>query len=705
MIILLCLSSLAISAQDEDKLDFLEEEDANILKSSNEKAASESSSLNVADLEEVEDLSETLFKSERSQSTNNHQMATSTTGVGGVEQEAITGEVVNSRKAINSRDKVQIFDVGDEEKVLLDISKYIEGKIPASEWNDIAAGAIKEKYVVQEGDWLWKISKKLFGTGFYYSKIWSLNPQIQNPHEIEPGMVLVFDTGTLEDIPRVAIGSFADPSDTEVQTDADGKKIESVQKYFNLEAFGEGVRPTWLNERDQLKKQGLYFQYASEETYEDLSILARKALNTEYTKYEPPISTIIIREPGDEYDATGFDKNSKINFNFKQGFYLNTFGSTNIVQDIGFIDATADAALFIHKHQMVFVSLDSTVKAKPGDLFSVYSAEGNLKHTISDRTGYRYTILAQIRLIRKINEKWEAEVFDLAGLVQRNDRITIYTPKINQLVQTYNKRNIEAVMIDSYRPNIGSVTYGDVVYLDRGRADGVELGTVFEVYSFTDKGTGKKITPDPTYKIGELTVITITDDFSTALVTNSSDVISIGSLAISKSVEDAARANRKKGKGLLAGIGKIENLALDELDVELNLDDLGDDLLKKADKIKLSEDELEELERQERDKSIIKDHEKDLKELERLESELVNAEALLNESKLDEDRFLEQHNLNSLEKQGKVADPDAFKSLNEIEKDIGKKYMDQDLNAKDNPYGLTEFDLEEVDQLLNTDAR
>ena len=104
-------------------------------------------------------------------------------------------------------------------------------------------------------------------------------------------------------------------------------------------------------------------------------------------------------------------------------------------------------------------------------------------------------------------------------------------------------------------------------------------------------------------------------------------------------------------------------------------------------------------------KSIIKDHEKDLKELERLEAEIVNAEALLNETKLDEDRFLEQHNLNNLEKQGKVADPNAFKSLDEIEKDVGKKYMDEDLNAKDNPYGLTEFDLEEVDQLLNTDSR
>jgi hypothetical protein len=44
-------------------------------------------------------------------------------------------------------------------------------------------------------------------------------------------------------------------------------------------------------------------------------------------------------------------------------------------------------------------------------------------------------------------------------------------------------------------------SFGDVVYLDRGRADGVEIGNVFEVFSFIDRGTEKRITADPTYKI------------------------------------------------------------------------------------------------------------------------------------------------------------------------------------------------------------
>ena len=42
-------------------------------------------------------------------------------------------------------------------------------------------------------------------------------------------------------------------------------------------------------------------------------------------------------------------------------------------------------------------------------------------------------------------------------------------------------------------------------------------------------------------------------------------------------------------------------------------------------------------------------------------------------------------------------------SLDEIEENFGKRYLDEDLNDKENPYGLTEFDIEEIDELLNVE--
>ena len=104
--------------------------------------------------------------------------------------------------------KIEIYDVTEEEKKLISQIDMIKEKISESDWNSLLAKSTKEKYTVVEGDYLWKIAQKLFGSGFYYAKIWSLNPQITNPHEIEPGMILVFETGDENLVPTVKVGEF-----------------------------------------------------------------------------------------------------------------------------------------------------------------------------------------------------------------------------------------------------------------------------------------------------------------------------------------------------------------------------------------------------------------------------------------------------------------------------------------------------------------
>jgi len=690
-----------VKSQDIESLDLMDASDVNVLL---EDTDSSSSELDISEAEEVDDLEslksdigEVLFDEKKEEKP---QEEITETGGGEARPEIINeAENVEASKSAQVENKTTIFDVGNEEKELMEVAKYLEGKIPEDEWNEIATASKIEKYTIQEGDWLWKICKKVFGSGFYYSKIWSLNPHIKNPHEIEPGMVLVFDTGNSEKMPEVQLGSF---EETPGGLAKDVVKRET-KEHFDFKKFGDETKPDWISERKKLIDQGIYFQYASEETYEDLAQIAKQSLKTEWEKYEPPIADIIISEPGEQYDDSGFDRDSKIVFDVKEGFFLNSFVTTNIVQDLGIIEASSEEQVFLQRYDKLYVKFDPTVKVKPGDLFSIYTPEGKVAHKISDRTGYRYTVTAQIKTVRKTNHLWECQIFEISGLVRRGDRITIYTPKISKIVKTFNKRNIEAAVIGSFRDTANGLSFGDVVYFDRGRADGVEMGTVFELFSFQDRNTEKRITPDPTYKIGEATVITLTDNFATALITNSSNEIGIGQIALSKTEEQAARESRLKNKSLLSAVNKTEAEALDELDIELNLDDIGEDLLRQADKVQLTEDELEELERQERERSILKDHERDLKELERLENELVEAEASLNEAKVDEDKFLEQQNLDEVERKSGEPDPNAFESLDEIEQDVGRKYMDEDINAKENPYGLTEFDLEEIDELLNTE--
>lgn len=588
-----------------------------------------------------------------------------------------------------------VFDVGREERDLLAIAHSIQGQISDTEWNEVATATKVDSYTVVQNDWLFKISKKIFGSGFFYPKIWSINSYITNPHFIEPGMILSFTTGSGSNPPQVKLGEFS-----QGELEAVPGSIGTTNAN-DLANFGDDAKPKWLEEKSDLTNQGVYIQYASEETMDDLNKAGEQALNREYENYEPPRSEFDVIMPSN-YDKLGFDKNSRIVYSFKEGFYLRTFISTNIVQDFGELTNGPDENIFFTIGDRAYVKFDESINALPGDKFSIYSSMGKATNKNSDREGYKYAVVGQVKLIRKIKDKWEVEFYEVAGTPQRGDRVTTFTPKLDRITTTYNSRLVEAAILSTFNPMQTILGFGDVVYLDRGRADGLEMGNVLEVFGFKDRLMKENITDQPTYKMGELTVITLTDNFATVIVTKTIRDFYTGDIAITKTKEAHLRELSAKNAGAQSKKELMGGKALEELDVELNLENLNDDLLKHADKIQLTEDELSELERQEREKSVIKDSEKDLKALERLENEIEQAETILNDAKLDEDKLLENENINDIEKKQGNIDQD---SLDEIEENMGKRYLDEDLNSKDNPYGLNEFDVEEVDELLNTEKK
>lgn len=675
---------------DLSELDVIDEEDKNILKTDDlNKSVQQEDRLKISEKEEdneisslKEEISEVIDLSNKSKNTK----------VINVEESLKSGSVQS--KTIS---EIEIFDVGAEEKKLLEEVNLLKGKLSDEEWDTLYSASKPVRYVIQEGDYLWKISQRLFGSGFYYAKIWSLNPQITNPHEVEPGMVLVFETGDENLLPTVKMGNFEDLNSFEEKT---------FKGEIDLSEFGDSNNPVWLNERLQLKKSGAFFQTLSEEDYNDFDERAKLKLNTEYKKFIPEVPALNIIEKNDNYDDVGFDKNSKISFKFSNGFYLNTFVSTNIVQDFGYIEALPEERSMIHEFDKIYVNFDKNVGVRPGDMFSVYQPQGKVAHEVSDREGYQYTISAQIKTIRKINNLWECEVTDLSAITKRFDRVTVYTQKIEKISPTFNERNVEAAIVGSYNDMAQNFQFGDVLYLDRGRGDGVEIGNIFEVYSFFDRGLERRITRDPTYKIGEITVIAMTDDFATGLITTLNDEVRIGNLAISKSSTDALRMAKIENQSVFKNLNKLKKDGLENLDLELDLTNVSDDLLQQAQRIQLTDDEIEELERRELEKSVLSEHEKDLLDLERLESEIINAEAKLNEAKVDEDKYLETRSLDEMEKSiERVKDPNEFAGMDEIEDEVGRQYVDEDLNSKENPYGLSEFDLEELDELMNTEIK
>ena len=70
---------------------------------------------------------------------------------------------------------------------------------------DMAPGEAPEVYSVEEGDTMFDVCSQLIDDGNYWPKLWSLNPDVRNPHFIYPGMRLAFYSGDSETPPYMEV--------------------------------------------------------------------------------------------------------------------------------------------------------------------------------------------------------------------------------------------------------------------------------------------------------------------------------------------------------------------------------------------------------------------------------------------------------------------------------------------------------------------
>ena len=87
-----------------------------------------------------------------------------------------------------------------------------------------------EEYTIQKGDTLWDLSQKFLNNPWYWPKIWSLNPGIENPHWIYPGNKL-----------RIAPGEGGAPAQVQVPPE---QGVEATAANAPNEAEGAGADVT-----------------------------------------------------------------------------------------------------------------------------------------------------------------------------------------------------------------------------------------------------------------------------------------------------------------------------------------------------------------------------------------------------------------------------------------------------------------------------
>jgi len=324
----------------------------------------------------------------------------------------------------------------------------------------------KVVYVVQPGDTLWDIAKRFLASPYYWPKIWERNPFIIDPNLIYPGDVLnLYPEG-------------------EKLTPPPEAEIETVPQIGEEETAGEAEAQA----EQKAEKLGEEAKLLRDEQGRVVKVIYKQTSSAGWV------------EPGE-------------------------------LERAGKILSTYDKRVYVGEPDTVYVDIGSAQGVKVGDLFTVFRVESVIRHPKTrKKIGYKVINLGELKITKLTENTAEAEIVNSYQEIEAGDYIRPYLPPLSAEVPVVKSsgKKLEGYIVANKRgtPSFGR---GDIVYIDLGKADGVEAGNLFEVYIpgkvIKEKKQKKKL---PDQIIGKLVVIDPHEHTSTAIVIESLHEFEIG---------------------------------------------------------------------------------------------------------------------------------------------------------------------------------
>jgi hypothetical protein len=377
-----------------------------------------------------------------------------------------------------------------EETHLHDIyEQYYSQPTDPSAWEQLTSSLKSEKYEIQPGDNLWQISKIFFGDGNYWPKVWSVNSGIENPHLIETGNEIHFRLGTSDSEPAFLVteknggGGGAEDlaTTTEVVPSDPNAPYHPKPVLKNLPPSfpqWQGIGP----QKSNFDKWGVEILPRPELKLVDQAYLQSFVIEGPFD----PVGQVVESQMEDQVMSQG----NIIYVRFKEGTVAMAGQSYLIVADSGALSKEADRAY--NRAHVLRVSGQIT-------LLSPLQAD-------DPEPGYFY---------------YKARIDKSLDLALRGQKLVPGKMKTIHFAQAGRVKDMEVDVIGGSLDNNGfQFSSGNVVYLDKGRADGVSDGDIFVIQSAKKR---KFLEPEPLVRFtrvqsGQVQVVDTRDHYSTAVI-------------------------------------------------------------------------------------------------------------------------------------------------------------------------------------------
>jgi hypothetical protein len=330
-----------------------------------------------------------------------------------------------------------------------------------------------DSYTVRSGDTLWDLSGRFLNNPWYWPKVWSYNPEINNPHWISPGSVLRFFPSSEEAPTRV------EPVEAEEEVSAP-RELEDLSK-------GSINKIEQLGEEDAVAVVGPY-----------------------KVGYTPPKSANLRRD---------------------------SFVTERELEESGAITAAFEEKLLLWTTDRAYVTFRGPAPVKVGQAYAIYRTDGPVVHPVTHELfGYKSTIIGTVSVVA-VDDKAATVVITRAfDPIERGHFVAPWSDKLLKRVpRRPNQRAMNGVILTAQTDMVTQFGEHHVVFVDKGRTDGVEEGNTFSVIRSGDPYGQPPASPQndptlPTEVIGDLLVIDAKDHASAALVSRSLRELYVGDL-------------------------------------------------------------------------------------------------------------------------------------------------------------------------------
>jgi hypothetical protein len=354
-------------------------------------------------------------------------------------------------------------------------------------WDQVVGTRSSEAYKVQKGDTLWDLSQTFFGDPNYWPKIWSINKdEVLNPHQVNPNMTIRFFPGSVSEAPTLGILTnekvnepYQEPQSLAVVNPAQSNEFVRGSQVPDVRPVGKIPSSLPIYRMGQVHKAPIKYEMQSLPIDEGLR--------------ESPIQYMMLDEPPKPV-----------------GWVAETEFGTRSAGDFQYIFVElADGSpriLTVFKEKERFGG---------GSLLEIQGEIQVIDRVSERRNLYRALVRKAVNMVQVGSDLRE-------GPMQRFSLLDGQTLKPSAPVK---------ILSGIYGDRISVYGLNSYVFMNSGSAQGIEIGRTLPIYknqSIRVRYTGIETLPD---QIGKVKVISVGKNFSTGIVTASTDVIRRGDWA------------------------------------------------------------------------------------------------------------------------------------------------------------------------------